>query len=147
MESEGKLGQEGVGKRRRGQQGRKGRVWDKEEDEDKVKDKDKDKDKEDERDEEEGEDEDEDEELLTFSSAMGQIGNMVTTLGLNLQRYAHTKAEASVSYTQSRLWWIGVSLMITGEMGNFAAYGFAPATLVAPMGAFSVIANAAYATM
>jgi drug/metabolite transporter (DMT)-like permease len=27
-------------------------------------------------------------------------------------------------------------------MGNFTAYGFAPATLVAPMGAISVIVNA-----
>ena len=31
--------------------------------------------------------------------------------------------------------------------GNFAAYGFAPATLVAPMGAVSVIANAAVASI
>lgn len=32
-------------------------------------------------------------------------------------------------------------------MGNFAAYGFAPATLVAPLGAVSVVANAIYATL
>jgi drug/metabolite transporter (DMT)-like permease len=58
------------------------------------------------------------------------------------QRYAHTKAEPGLKYTSSRLWWLGVGLMILGEIGNFTAYGFAPATLVAPMGAVSVIVNA-----
>lgn len=30
-------------------------------------------------------------------------------------------------------------LMGVGELGNFAAYGFAPATLIAPLGCVSVI--------
>jgi hypothetical protein len=29
-----------------------------------------------------------------------------------------------------------------GEVGNFLAYGWAPATLVAPLGSFSVVSNA-----
>ena len=29
-----------------------------------------------------------------------------------------------------------------GEVGNFLAYGWAPATLVAPLGSFSVVASA-----
>ena len=32
-----------------------------------------------------------------------------------------------VTITESRLWWLGVALMILGEVGNFMAYGFAPA--------------------
>lgn len=32
--------------------------------------------------------------------------------------------------------------MALGEVGNFLAYGYAPATLVSPLGAVSVIANA-----
>jgi magnesium transporter len=32
-------------------------------------------------------------------------------------------------------------LMVFGEIGNFLAYGFAPATLVAPLGAVSVVSN------
>ena len=32
--------------------------------------------------------------------------------------------------------------MAGGEVGNFAAYGFAPASLVAPIGTSAVVANA-----
>lgn len=37
------------------------------------------------------------------------------------------------------MWWCGVVLMGIGELGNFAAYGFAPASLIAPLGCVSVI--------
>lgn len=37
------------------------------------------------------------------------------------------------------MWWCGVILMGFGELGNFAAYGFAPASLIAPLGCVSVI--------
>ncbi|XP_034554363.1 NIPA-like protein 2 isoform X2 [Notolabrus celidotus] len=40
------------------------------------------------------------------------------------------------------MWWSGVVLMGIGEMGNFAAYGFAPASLIAPLGCVAVIASA-----
>lgn len=42
-------------------------------------------------------------------------------------------------YTRSPIWWLGLALMALGEMGNFAAYGFAPASLVAPMATTTVI--------
>ncbi|XP_066873188.1 NIPA-like protein 2 isoform X3 [Kogia breviceps] len=41
-------------------------------------------------------------------------------------------------YFKSVLWWGGVILMAVGETGNFAAYGFAPITLIAPLGCMSV---------
>lgn len=34
---------------------------------------------------------------------------------------------------------LGISVMILGEVGNFSAYGFAPASLVAPLGTTTVI--------
>ena len=33
----------------------------------------------------------------------------------------------------------GIILMVFGEIGNFSAYGFAPASLVAPLGTTTVI--------
>lgn len=33
----------------------------------------------------------------------------------------------------------GILLMVFGEIGNFSAYGFAPASLVAPLGTTTVI--------
>ncbi len=53
------------------------------------------------------------------------------------------------TYTHTFMYTYNIHTMHTktGEMGNFAAYGFAPATLVAPLGAVSVVANAMYATL
>lgn len=51
----------------------------------------------------------------------------------------------ATSYLQSRLWWMGFLLMTLGESGNFLSYGFAPASLVSPLGAVSLLSNAVVA--
>lgn len=38
------------------------------------------------------------------------------------------------TYLGSKLWWVGLLLMAIGEAGNFLSYGFAPASVVAPLG-------------
>ena len=38
-------------------------------------------------------------------------------------------------YIRLKLWWVGMVLMAMGETGNFLAYAYAPATVVAPLGA------------
>ena len=43
------------------------------------------------------------------------------------------------SYLCEPIWWAGMSFMVIGEIANFAAYAFAPATLVTPLGALSII--------
>ena len=75
----------------------------------------------------------------------------INTIHLYLQKYAHRKREyenginnidessqkslcALGSYLRSGTWWIGILLMVLGEAGNFIAYGFAPASVVAPLG-------------
>ena len=45
---------------------------------------------------------------------------------------------ASQPYMHSWKWYCGTFLLIFGEMFNLAAYGFAPATLVAVLGTFSI---------
>jgi hypothetical protein len=37
-------------------------------------------------------------------------------------------------YLKSPLWWGGLALCAVGEAGNFLSYGFAPASVVAPLG-------------
>jgi hypothetical protein len=44
-----------------------------------------------------------------------QVGNCIATLGLNLQRYAQTRGDPRVPYTEKRLWWAGVCCMVLGE--------------------------------
>ncbi|EMD40451.1 hypothetical protein CERSUDRAFT_111052 [Gelatoporia subvermispora B] len=48
-------------------------------------------------------------------------------------------------YLKSKLWWCGFLLMNIGEMGNFISYAFAPASIVAPLGTFALIANCIFA--
>ena len=48
-------------------------------------------------------------------------------------------------YLRQPLWWAGMLTMIVGEVANFAAYAFAPAVLVTPLGALSIIVSAVLA--
>jgi drug/metabolite transporter (DMT)-like permease len=45
------------------------------------------------------------------------------------------------SYLKSPYWWAGIILMTVGEAGNFLAYGFAPASIVSPLGVVALISN------
>lgn len=49
------------------------------------------------------------------------------------------------AYLLEPLWWLGLFTMIVGEIANFTAYAFAPAILVTPLGALSIIVSAVLA--
>lgn len=48
---------------------------------------------------------------------------------------------ARKSYLRSPYWWTGIILMTVGEAGNFLAYGFAPASIVSPLGVVALVSN------
>ncbi|KAF5388086.1 hypothetical protein D9615_000244 [Tricholomella constricta] len=50
-------------------------------------------------------------------------------------------------YLKSKLWWLGFLLMNIGEMGNFISYAWAPASVVAPLGTFALMANCVFAPL
>ncbi|XP_076878017.1 magnesium transporter NIPA2 [Brachyhypopomus gauderio] len=50
--------------------------------------------------------------------------------------------QGGYAYLKEWLWWAGLISMGVGEAANFAAYAFAPATLVTPLGAMSVLVSA-----
>lgn len=50
-------------------------------------------------------------------------------------------------YLRNPIWWAGILTMAIGEIANFAAYTFAPAVLVTPLGALSVIIGAVLAAI
>jgi len=45
------------------------------------------------------------------------------------------------TYLKSPYWWGGIVLMTVGEIGNFLAYGFAPASIVSPLGVVALVSN------
>ncbi|KAF1378050.1 hypothetical protein PFLUV_G00185560 [Perca fluviatilis] len=62
---------------------------------------------------------------------------------LRLASGGHTRAgDGGHGYLKDWLWWGGLLTMGAGEGCNFAAYMFAPATLVTPLGALSVLISA-----
>jgi len=46
------------------------------------------------------------------------------------------------SYMREPMWWLAMSTMLLGELANFSAYAYAPAVLVTPLGAISIITTA-----
>ncbi|ORZ16914.1 magnesium transporter NIPA-domain-containing protein [Absidia repens] len=54
---------------------------------------------------------------------------------------AQEQRDGDSEYLRSKLWWLGITLMILGEVGNFVAYGFAPASTIAPLGTTTLVAN------
>mmetsp|Transcript_53033 Transcript_53033/g.115180 ORF Transcript_53033/g.115180 Transcript_53033/m.115180 type:complete len:364 (-) Transcript_53033:30-1121(-) len=77
-----------------------------------------------------------------------------------MQKYVHNQLEegrkigtittgatdGSPAYLSSSLWWLGLFLMLLGEIGNFTAFGFAPTSLISPLGAVTVVVNSVIAT-
>uniref|UniRef100_A0A915DUP2 Magnesium transporter NIPA2 n=1 Tax=Ditylenchus dipsaci TaxID=166011 RepID=A0A915DUP2_9BILA len=60
----------------------------------------------------------------------------------NTTDYGQRASEGGYGYLREWLWWMGVITMGVGECCNFAAYTFAPASLVTPLGALSVLVTA-----
>ncbi|KAL6619212.1 hypothetical protein ACP70R_034351 [Stipagrostis hirtigluma subsp. patula] len=85
--------------------------------------------------------------LLALSSSLF-IGASFIVKKKGLKKAAASGVRAGVggySYLLEPLWWAGMITMIVGEIANFAAYAFAPAILVTPLGALSIIISAVLA--
>ncbi|CED83588.1 Uncharacterized conserved protein [Phaffia rhodozyma] len=89
--------------------------------------------------------------LAVASSLAIGTSFIITKKGLNqagriASQNGHGSASDNLSYLKSPLWWAGISTLVVGEVCNFSAYTFAPAILVTPLGALSVIIGAILAS-
>ncbi|XP_049528202.1 magnesium transporter NIPA2 isoform X11 [Dermacentor silvarum] len=82
--------------------------------------------------------------LAVSSSAFIGTSFIVKKKGLlRINSKGQTRAGAGgYGYLKEWVWWAGLILMAVGEAANFAAYAFAPASLVTPLGALSVLVSA-----
>jgi len=80
---------------------------------------------------------------LAISGTMA-IGTsfVITKKGLMDAEERHGFEGDGFSYLKNPIWWAGIVALIIGEVANFAAYAFAPAILVTPLGALSVLIGA-----
>ncbi|XP_044955630.1 probable magnesium transporter NIPA2 isoform X2 [Hordeum vulgare subsp. vulgare] len=86
--------------------------------------------------------------LAMSSSAFIGSSFVIKKIGLKKAGDSGSRARAGSgghSYLYEPLWWLGMVTMILGEIANFAAYAFAPAILVTPLGALSIIFSAVLA--
>ncbi|KAM6446357.1 magnesium transporter NIPA2 isoform 3-T6 [Liasis olivaceus] len=83
--------------------------------------------------------------VLAMSSSLFIGGSFILKKKglLRLARRGSMRAgQGGHAYLKEWLWWAGLLSMGAGEVANFAAYAFAPATLVTPLGALSVLVSA-----
>ena len=82
--------------------------------------------------------------LLLAITAGGAIGSslVITKKGLLDASKRHGFEGEGYQYLKNPIWWAGTLTMGLGEVANFAAYAFAPAILVTPLGALSVLTGA-----
>lgn len=85
---------------------------------------------------------------LAISSSLF-IGSSFIIKKVSLKRLNKVGLRASAGgygYLKDWMWWLGLITMGVGELANFAAYAFAPASLVTPLGALSVLVAAILAS-
>ena len=80
---------------------------------------------------------------IPIGACLALLGNTVISASFTLIKYAHTQFHDK--YMKSRSWWIGMILMGPGEALNLVAFGFAPTTLVSPLGASGICTTALFA--
>ncbi|XP_061346799.1 probable magnesium transporter NIPA6 isoform X1 [Gastrolobium bilobum] len=84
--------------------------------------------------------------LAVVSSAFIGSSFIIKKKGLQLARVNGPRASVGgYGYLLQPLWWVGMITMIVGEISNFIAYIYAPAVLVTPLGALSIIVSAVLA--
>ena len=80
--------------------------------------------------------------LFLIGVVLAIAGNTLIAVALTLQKHTHNlERDTGVKATGSPLFYLSLAGMIGGEVGNFAAFGFASPTVVSPLGAVAVIAN------
>jgi uncharacterized membrane protein len=80
------------------------------------------------------------------------VSNVIIGVSMNVQKLAHNRNQDGAGdpirhFTMLPLWWAGILMNIFGELGNMLAYGYAPVSLVAPVGSVGVFVNEVIAVL
>ncbi|KAK2788390.1 hypothetical protein FQN52_006714 [Onygenales sp. PD_12] len=80
--------------------------------------------------------------LAVLASVAIGSSYVITKKGLMKAAEAYGFDGDGFEYLKCPLWWCGTIILVSGEFMNTAAYAFAPAVLVTPLGALSVLIGA-----
>ncbi|KAI1307673.1 hypothetical protein EDD11_004454 [Mortierella claussenii] len=79
--------------------------------------------------------------IVPASSTVVPSGPATGTSSVELDEFYTPDSASDTEYLRSKWWWLGMTLMILGECGNFLAYGYAQASIVAPLGTVALVSN------
>ncbi|KAI1324297.1 DUF803-domain-containing protein [Xylariaceae sp. FL0255] len=88
-----------------------------------------------------------DEEEVDENAPDHPLAQSFQSSGTNWTECSGDGPKAASTYLKSPAWWLGQVLMTVGECGNFLAYGFAPASIVSPLGVVALISNCVIAPL
>ncbi|KAI0435201.1 magnesium transporter NIPA-domain-containing protein [Xylaria sp. FL1042] len=88
--------------------------------------------------EEDDDDDDDDDDTVTATHPLTQS---FQSDGSNWTESSGDTPKVASTYLKSPSWWLGQVLVSVGEIGNFLAYGFAPASIVSTLGVVALISN------
>ncbi|CAF0841569.1 unnamed protein product [Adineta steineri] len=74
--------------------------------------------------------------------SLALLSNLFIGSSFVLKKKGLLKLSGGFRYLYEIQWWVGLITMGIGEICNFVAYGFAPASVVTPLGALSVLVSA-----
>ena len=86
-----------------------------------------------------------------FGVFLSIIASIASNLGVNFQKLsmmnerASAKASEKRSYITQPMWLMGLLMVVVGSLGDFVALGFAPQSLMTPVGGFTLVCNAVFA--
>jgi drug/metabolite transporter (DMT)-like permease len=77
------------------------------------------------------------------------VSSVSSNFGLNTQKYSmiqEIRHGRERSYTRQPIWMLGLLMVILGAFADFAALGFAAASLITPVGGLTMVANLFFAS-
>ncbi|KAF1741704.1 hypothetical protein MXB_1014 [Myxobolus squamalis] len=80
--------------------------------------------------------------ISIFASFLIGMSFIIKKYGLaHAEKKGRRASDGGFGYLKDPVWWIGMLFMSTGEILNFVAYMFAPAVIIAPIGAISILTS------
>jgi magnesium transporter len=73
--------------------------------------------------------------------SLALVSAILGNLGLNIQKLSHSLSNNDPLMHNHPLWQLGMGIIIIGSLADFAALGFAPQSVVAPLGAVTLVVN------
>jgi multidrug transporter EmrE-like cation transporter len=84
--------------------------------------------------------------LVIVGIAISLVGQSTSGLGFNFQRYAHIM-NSQQPLLRRWPWILGMVCLSFCEVMNFVAVSFAPVSVIAPLGSFSIMATALFGSL